>query len=155
MYRKDCRGSGTGGCIDEFRTQAERLFLDVDKARPRTFVQDAVGRSEEAKWGRDDLGSVGDLERPDDEMQSRRPTAARYTEASAGDLRDAFLEGVREGPKARTPLARTCSRSRSQSTVGQAGYGGSFPPRTHYCEYRAVALSKVSGRVWSDEDAFF
>lgn len=97
MHRKDCRGSGTGGCIDEFRIQAERLFLDVDKARPRTFVQDAVGRSDEAEWGRDDLVSVGDLERPDDKVQSRRPATARYTEASAGDLRDAFLEGVCEG----------------------------------------------------------
>ena len=90
-----CPGAGRVG--HEIGVEAEGVLLDVDEARPRSLVEEAVGRGHEAERRRDDLVALADLEGSDGHVEPGRPAAAGHPEASSRNPGDRLLELPREG----------------------------------------------------------
>ena len=92
MDRQDGPGPRRRGALDLVGVEAEAVLLDVDEARDRALVQEAVRGRDEAERRRDDLVAGADLQGADAHVQPGRAAGAGDAVAAPGDRGDARLE---------------------------------------------------------------
>ncbi len=97
--RSDCR-------LDGRRVQVQGVRIDVHEDRPRTFVEDAVRRSDKRERRRDRLVPGAETRSPDAEVESSRAARHRDNARRADALRECLLEAIDHGAEREPPGAQ-------------------------------------------------